>query len=242
MKILAISGRKQSGKSTAANFFVSAVMSDLKLCNNIYIDDDGKILVTDLLGNYNYSGVFDPCDRTKKDKDSIISEVFDRLDGVIRIYNFADILKQDICINILGLSYDQCYGSDEDKNKITTLKIDGENVSSRDIMQYIGTDIFRKIRDDVWVSATINKILKNPSQIAIISDCRFPNEVDSIKNMGGEVLRLKRNKHNSNHISESILDKENYDWSNFDYIIDNSNTTLQEYLESLKPIIGKLFL
>lgn len=29
-----------------------------------------------------------------------------------KIYNFADTLKQDICINLLGLTYDQCYGDD----------------------------------------------------------------------------------------------------------------------------------
>jgi hypothetical protein len=241
MKILAISGRKQSGKSTAANFFVSIVMSDLKIADHIYLDDSGRILVSDLLGNKEYSGVFDPCNRSMENKDTIINEVFKRLDPVIKIHNFADVLKQDICMNILGLNYNQCYGSDEEKNTLTELQIDGNNASSREIMQYIGTDIFRQIKDDVWVSATINKIIHNPSRIIIISDCRFPNEVQSIKNIGGKTLRLKRNAYNSNHISETILDEENYDWSNFDYVIDNTNIELQEYLKSLKPILGKLF-
>ncbi len=32
-----------------------------------------------------------------------------------KIYNFADPLKQ-LCIDIFGLTYNQCYGTDEAKN------------------------------------------------------------------------------------------------------------------------------
>lgn len=241
MRILAVSGKKQSGKSVAANFIVSAVMSDLKLCSKAYIDDDGNILVSDLLGSKNYGGVFHPCDRTKINTDTVITEIFERLDPIVRIYNFADVLKQDICINILGLKYRQCYGTDDDKNEPTDLIINNRKATAREIMQYVGTDIFRNIKKDVWVSATINKIILNQSKVSIISDCRFPNEVDSIKKLGGEVLRLKRNKLQSDHISETILDKENYDWLNFNYVIDNTETSLHEYLQLLTPIARKLF-
>lgn len=241
MKILALSGKKQSGKSVAANFMVSAVMRDLKLCSKTYIDDTGKILVTDLLGNKNYAGAFDPCNRSMQNKDSIIEEVFDKLDPIIRIYNFADILKQDICINILGLTYSQCYGTDEEKNQLTNLLINENRATAREIMQYVGTDIFRSIKKDVWVSATIQKIISNQTKISIISDCRFPNEVDSIKKLDGQVLRLERNQLQSDHISETILDRENYDWGNFDYVIDNTKTSLQEYLQLLTPIAKTIF-
>lgn len=241
MKILALSGKKQSGKSVAANFMVSAVMRDLKLCSKTYIDDTGKILVTDLLGNKSYAGPFDPCNRSMQNKDSIIEEVFDKLDPIIRIYNFADILKQDICINILGLTYSQCYGTDEEKNQLTNLLINENRATAREIMQYVGTDIFRSIKKDVWVSATIQKIISKKTKISIISDCRFPNEVDSIKKLDGQVLRLERNQLQSDHISETILDRENYDWGNFDYVIDNTKTSLQEYLQLLTPIAKTIF-
>ena len=39
-----------------------------------------------------------------------------------KIYNFADPLKKDICINILGLTYEQCYGEDIDKNTVTEVE------------------------------------------------------------------------------------------------------------------------
>ena len=97
-KVLGISGKKQSGKSTAGNFIVSACMSELNLCNNVYINDDGQIVISDLLGNDAYAGIFDPINRTQQD--AILQEVFTRLDSIVKIYNFADILKQDICIKI----------------------------------------------------------------------------------------------------------------------------------------------
>lgn len=234
-KVLGVSGKKQSGKSTAGNFIVSAYMSQLNLCEHVYINDKGQIITSDLLGNSTYSGVFDPTNRSLKD--SVVREVFDKLDGVIKIYNFADILKQDICMKILGLSYEQCYGDDIQKNETTNCKINGQTCSARDLMQYIGTDVFRKLKSDVWTSATINKIISEQPHIAIITDCRFPNEVDAIKSLGGKVVRLSRDKYESDHESENILDKHNYDWSNFDYIVDNQEHDISQYLNSLIPII-----
>lgn len=234
-KVLGISGKKQSGKSTAGNFIVSACMSELNLCNNVYINDNGQIIISDLLGNESYAGIFDPINRTQQD--SILQEVFTRLDSIVKIYNFADILKQDICIKILGLSYNQCYGDDTQKSELTHCKLNDKQCTARDLMQYIGTDIFRKLRPDVWTSATINKIIDEQPHIAIITDCRFPNEVKAIKDLGGKVIRLCRNKFFSEHESENILDKDKYDWSNFDYIISNEDFTTEQYLNALIPII-----
>ena len=110
-------------------------------------------------------------------------------------------------------------------------------MTAREIMQFIGTDIFRSIDSDIWVKATIKKILNEQPKVAIITDCRFPNEVEAIKNIGGKVFRLTRNKFNSDHESECILDKDRYDWKNFDYILDNENISVQEQFEQIKKIM-----
>lgn len=236
--IIGLSGRKQSGKSTAGNFIYSLYMAQLGIAEKVYLGDNGQIIVSDLLGDVNYAGVFNT--NQNKSSDIILGQVYDSLNKYIRIYNFADILKQNICIDILGLTYDQCYGSDEEKNKLTELKIQDKNVSSREIMQYIGTDIFRKIKSDVWVESTIKKIIKDGPAMAIITDCRFPNEVDAIKQVGGKVIRLSRDPYHSDHLSESILDKDNYDWNNFDFIIDNEDYSLFQQVEKLKSIIEEI--
>ena len=177
--ILSFSGRKQSGKSTSADYIIS--------------------LINEHKFNMSY-----------------------------KIYSFADPLKQDICMNILGLTYDQCYGSDDDKNTMTDLWWDGAQLTAREAMEIIGTKIFRALKTNVWVDATINKIKKENVDLAIISDCRFPNEVGAVKNSGGLNIRLELDPFHSDAISENSLDQDVYDWSNFDIIIKNSKMTIEE--------------
>jgi len=145
-----------------------------------------------------------------------------------KIYNFADPLKKDICMNILGLTYNQCYGEDIDKNTLTDIEWDGKRLTAREVMQFVGTNIFRKMKNDVWASATIKKIMNDQPSLALIADCRFPNEVEAIKSVGGLVIKLNRNLYNSDHASEKALDEDQYDQSNFDLIIFNQSITIAE--------------
>ena len=186
--ILSFSGRKQSGKSTSADYIISLI-------------NEHHIMLRENRYELNMS---------------------------CKIYSFADPLKQDICINILGLTYDQCYGSDDDKNTMTDLWWDGVQLTAREAMEIIGTKIFRALKTNVWADATINKIKKENVDLAIISDCRFPNEVESVKNSGGINIRLDLDPFHSNSISENSLDQDVYDWSNFDIIIKNSKMTIEE--------------
>lgn len=186
--ILSFSGRKQSGKSTSADY------------------------ITSLINEYHI----------------MLRENRYELNMSCKIYSFADPLKQDICINILGLTYDQCYGSDDDKNTMTDLRWDGVQLTAREAMEIIGTKIFRVLKTNVWADATINKIKKENVDLAIISDCRFPNEVEAVKNSGGINIRLDLDPFHSNSISENSLDQDVYDWSNFDIIIKNSKMTIEE--------------
>lgn len=146
----------------------------------------------------------------------------------VQIYNFADPLKKDICMNILGLTYNQCYGEDAYKNTITNISWENKKLTAREVMQFVGTDIFRKMKNDVWASATIQKIKNDDLKIAIIADCRFPNEVDAVKNAGGYVIKLTRNPFHSDHASETALDPENYNPNNFDLVIDNQAISIEE--------------
>lgn len=145
-----------------------------------------------------------------------------------RIYNFADPLKNDICINILGLTHDQCYGEDTHKNTLTDIQWNGKQLTAREVMQFVGTDLFRKMKYDVWSSATINQIQRDKPRLAIIADCRFPNEVDAVKNVGGIVIKLNRNLYNSNHESETALDAINYNPDNFDLVVDNQKMSIPQ--------------
>lgn len=153
--------------------------------------------------------------------------------GPAKIYNFADPLKNDICINILGLTYDQCYGSDDQKNELVDCYWDNKQLTAREVMQIVGTDMFRTMKNSVWSEATIRKIHNEKPELAIIADCRFPNEVDAVKSVGGLVIKLTRNPHHSTHASEIALDPNNYDQSNFDLVIDNNSMTIDDQNKTL---------
>jgi len=66
------------------------------------------------------------------------------------------------------------------------------NLTPRWVLQYWGTEVCRKaFHDDIWIASLENK-LRNSKDDIIISDCRFPNEIKSIKQSGGIVIRVKR--------------------------------------------------
>lgn len=93
----------------------------------------------------------------------------------------------------------------------------------RDALQEIGTDLMRKqFSGNVWVNATMadyKPIFDDVFPTWIITDVRFPNEVEAIKKRGGIVVRINRPSVPSTdtHESETALD----DYQGFDYIITN---------------------
>lgn len=291
--ILGISGRKQSGKSTAANIIYGMYLVSFGLCEKAKITHEGKLDVSDLNGDTSYAGVFDPVTADKRNW--MVERIFQAVDPALKIYSFADPLKR-LCIDVLGLSHEQCYGTDEQKNTLTHLRwedmpgvltpsrfddmtgiirtpmngakcqwalaldpagpvndtwksiVDQYGIiihkegpmTGRQVMEYVGTSVFRKMYSDVWVNATINQIKRDNSKLAIICDCRFPNEVEAIKSVAGKVVRLTRDPFNSSFSSESALDPENYDWKNFDFVIDNKESDISQQGEEIKRILESL--
>jgi hypothetical protein len=71
-------------------------------------------------------------------------------------------------------------------------RLDMPNLTPRWILQYWGTEVCRKaFHDDIWIASLENK-LRNSKDDIVISDCRFPNEIKSIKSAGGMVIRVVR--------------------------------------------------
>lgn len=66
------------------------------------------------------------------------------------------------------------------------------NLTPRLMLQLWGTEVCRKgFHDDIWIAALENK-LRNSKDDIVISDCRFPNEIKSIRDAGGIILWVKR--------------------------------------------------
>lgn len=122
----------------------------------------------------------------------------------------------------------------------------GKPITPRWVLQYWGTEVCRHgFHDDIWIASLENK-LRNSKDDIVISDCRFPNEIKSIKNAGGIVVRVTRgaepkwyeaaisfnkgpNGNSSWSLSKTILDKQKIHASetawvgtDFDAVLDNN--------------------
>jgi hypothetical protein len=66
------------------------------------------------------------------------------------------------------------------------------NLTPRLMLQLWGTEVCRRgFHDDIWIASLENK-LRTTKDNVVISDCRFPNEIKSIKDAGGMIVRVKR--------------------------------------------------
>ena len=73
-----------------------------------------------------------------------------------------------------------------------SVRLNMPNLTPRYVLQVWGTEVARKsFHDDIWIAALENKLRKTKDDV-VISDCRFPNEIKSIKNAGGIVIRVVR--------------------------------------------------
>ena len=72
-------------------------------------------------------------------------------------------------------------------------KLSISGFSPRLALQLVGTDILRDcFNQDIWFLALENKIRKNTNKDSVISDTRFPNEIEFIKNQGGILIEINR--------------------------------------------------
>ena len=68
----------------------------------------------------------------------------------------------------------------------------GMDITPRWVLQYWGTEVCRRgFHDDIWIASLENK-LRNSTDDVVISDCRFPNEIKSIRDAGGIIVWVKR--------------------------------------------------
>jgi hypothetical protein len=134
------------------------------------------------------------------------------------------------------------------------------NLTPRWVLQYWGTEVCRRgFHDDIWIASLENKLRSSTDNI-VISDCRFPNEIKSIRDAGGNIVWVKRGELpewyedavNANRgevgnfswaTSRSRLEKAGIHASetawvgtNFDYVLEN-NSSIDELFSQTSEII-----
>lgn len=177
-------------------------------------------------------------------------------EGFTRI-SFAGVLK-DACANIFSWDRILLEGNTpesrvfrETVDEWWAKRLDIPNFTPRLALQQVGTDVFRKnFHPDIWVAACERQIEMTDKNV-VISDCRFFNELDVIKRLGGKTavvwrenkpmwwatasnVNISKTNHENNSMSVVFPDVHPSEWSwagwNFDYTI--SNTTSLEDLKT----------
>jgi len=230
-KIIGFSGKKQSGKGTSSNMLHGMVMKGRGMIKDFRLSDNGELIIqtTDSGGTLDW-GVFD----TQR-RDAAFVEYADReLWPYIKMYSYADTLKW-LCVDLFNIDAYKIYGNDDQKNEETQyewkdmpgLRKKG-NMTGREFMQHFGTNIMRRMYQNVWVDNTMKRILSEGSKIAVIGDVRFPSESDAILEAGGDVVRLTRNPYDDKHESELALDPDKYDVNKFTHLVDNEDSDIKD--------------
>lgn len=113
----------------------------------------------------------------------------------------------------------------------------------RALLQYVGTDVVRKKQENFWVDFIISflHIFDKEWDYVIIPDCRYPNEIDKLKDNGYDVsaVRVRRDTGLGGqaglHSSETSMD--NY---HFDYEINNEGD-LAELRKKALELTGVIY-
>ena len=114
--------------------------------------------------------------------------------GYIKL-SFGSAVK-DIVSIITGWSREFVEGTNEERHLRETLVHPDYNKTCRELMQFVGTDLFRNQFDDnIWVNIIKNKIESDIiNDKFVITDVRFDNEAQMIKSIGGNIIQINRNK------------------------------------------------
>jgi hypothetical protein len=116
------------------------------------------------------------------------------------------------------------------------------HLTPRWVLQQWGTEVCRtSFHDAIWIASLENKLRKS-NQNAVVSDCRFPNEIAAIRKQGGQIWWVQRGPMpdwygtaidalQGNSTSQNVMELSNvhvseWAWLNnkFDRIIKNDST------------------
>lgn len=265
-----LSGRKQSGKSSTCNYIRARYLN--KTTGGVPGVESKIVFGIDATGELvakEYNSSYMTEEECKQGYRNLgFYELKNQIDGAsVKVYSFADPLK-DFCINVFGVPYECCWGTDAQKNMpiehllwenlpdelrpkeydqgsetagedfVNPPKVKTGPMTGREIMQIFGTEICRKLYADCWARGTYSKIKSEGNQLALVTDARFPNEISMGNKVKAKTVRLTRKIAEDLHASETALDGFDGEYS---LVIDNTNMTLEEQCKFIDPHIDRWF-
>jgi len=182
--------------------------------------------------------------------------------------SFAGPIK-DLCTSVFGWDRELLEGETDESREFRegidlywSKKLKISNFTPRLALQLIGTDVMRNHFDpDIWLNSLEYRVKKlhNQNECVVISDCRFKNELELIKRVGGTTILVQRDEkpewydialaaNNGDAVAKHIMGRDfpnvhtsEYDWigCDIDFTI-NNNGTLEDLYANIDVIIDKL--
>jgi hypothetical protein len=163
--------------------------------------------------------------------------------------SFADSLK-DAVSAVFGWDRALLEGDTEEsrdfREQVDTWwarKLDMPFLTPRTVLQQWGTEVCRNsFHNDIWILSLERKLGDGNY---IIPDTRFPNEIDIVQRMGGQVWRVKRGAdpdwfigYQNNGKAPPDIHASEWAWARavFDHVVDNEGT-IDQLRESVKSLL-----
>lgn len=153
----------------------------------------------------------------------------------IRKIAYADPIKNEVC-RIFGLHNEQEY--DWFKRIDVSFSLTGvarRNVEGRRVVREIGM-MMRNYDEGQFVRYVESEIAKAPGAIWCITDLRFENELTSIRNLGGVVVKILREGISyDGHVTETEFSNDRCD-----YVINNQTNLLAQYHSDVRSTMESI--
>lgn len=146
--------------------------------------------------------------------------------------SFAAPLKK-LAGALMGFEDEQLYGS------LKETMDPRYGMTPREFMQRLGNEARLHIHDRVWVDAAMNRVsaVRHRGKVALIDDCRYANEAEAIRNIGGLVIKIESPDRVSaadpNHPSEKGVDKIRAEYT----IINHQKDGLDAFFDKIRTIL-----
>lgn len=147
---------------------------------------------------------------------------------VLDVPEEPDFLEAKVYIKKVRVrEYVDIYGWEHAKRRIPEV---------RRLLQNLGTESGRKVHgENCWVDIVKKEIKASPTQNFVVTDVRFPNELQMIHELGGHSAQLSREGYEpkGQHASEVPLE-------GVQYVLDNNGTLeeLEKQVDDLYEIIS----
>ena len=188
------------------------------------------------------------CGAIGSGKDTIAQYICDSR-GFVRV-SMAAALKDAAAI-IFGWDRDMLEGITRDhrarREEVDSFwaeRLGRPDFSPRAALQILGTELFRNnFHSETWVIAAERKIMQ--SKNVVISDIRFPNEVEMIRRHNGQIWHVRKGEDpvwwqcakdhivgtDSMYVNYPNVHNSEWAWANtdFDIVIDNNDTLAALY-------------